>query len=87
MRPLSIVAALQYYLPHRTGYTLHVQRVAEALVARGHRVTVRERMSAGLDLQSQGRAPGAEGVNPTVASFMWQDHLATLHEQVHLGAG
>ena len=40
MRPLSIVAALQYYLPHRTGYTLHVQRVAEALVARGHRVTV-----------------------------------------------
>jgi hypothetical protein len=40
VRPLSIVVALQYYLPHRTGYTLHVQRVAEALVARGHRVTV-----------------------------------------------
>jgi enoyl-CoA hydratase len=39
--------------------------------------------SAGLDLQSQGRAPGAEGVNPTVGSFMWQDHLATLHEQIH----
>ena len=39
--------------------------------------------SAGLDLQSQGRAPGAEGVNPTVASFMWQDHLATLHERIH----
>ena len=40
MKALSIVAALQYYLPHRTGYTLHVERVAEALVARGHRVTV-----------------------------------------------
>lgn len=40
MRRLSIVAALQYYLPHRTGYTLHVQRVAEALAARGHGVRV-----------------------------------------------
>jgi enoyl-CoA hydratase len=39
--------------------------------------------SAGLDLQSQGRAPGADGVRPTVASFMWQDHLATLHEKIH----
>jgi enoyl-CoA hydratase/carnithine racemase len=39
--------------------------------------------SAGLDLQSQGRAPGAEGVQPTVGSFMWQDHLATLHERIH----
>ncbi len=39
--------------------------------------------SAGLDLQSQGRAPGADGVHPTVGSFMWQDHLATLHERIH----
>lgn len=39
--------------------------------------------SAGLDLQSQGVAPGAEGVRPTVAGFMWQDHLATLHEKIH----
>ena len=37
---MNIVAALQYYLPNRTGYTLHVQRVAEALAARGHRVHV-----------------------------------------------
>jgi glycosyltransferase involved in cell wall biosynthesis len=37
---LKILAALQYYLPNRTGYTLHVQRVAEALAARGHRVDV-----------------------------------------------
>jgi enoyl-CoA hydratase len=38
---------------------------------------------AGLDLQSQGVAPGAELVRPTVAGFMWQDHLATLHERIH----
>jgi glycosyltransferase involved in cell wall biosynthesis len=37
---MRLLIALQYYLPHRTGYTLHVQRVAEALAARGHRVTV-----------------------------------------------
>lgn len=39
-QPLRILIALQYYLPHRTGYSLHVQRVAEALVERGHTVTV-----------------------------------------------
>lgn len=38
---------------------------------------------AGLDLIDNGVAPGAEGVNPTVAGFMWQDHLATLHERIH----
>ncbi len=39
--------------------------------------------SAGLDLQDQGVAPGAESVRPTVRGFMWQDHLATLHEKIH----
>jgi glycosyltransferase involved in cell wall biosynthesis len=39
-RPIKILIALQYYLPHRTGLTLHVQRVAEALASRGHHVTV-----------------------------------------------
>lgn len=39
--------------------------------------------SAGLDLQDMGVAPGAETVRPTVQSFMWQDHLATLHEKIH----
>ncbi len=37
---MKILVALQYYVPHRTGLTLHVQRIAEALAARGHRVTV-----------------------------------------------
>lgn len=38
--PLKILVALQYYLPHRTGVPIHVQRVAEALVSRGHEVTI-----------------------------------------------
>jgi len=38
--PLRILACLTYYLPHRTGLTLHAARLARDLVARGHRVTV-----------------------------------------------
>ena len=37
---LKILIALLYYFPHRTGLTIHVQRVAEALAERGHEVTV-----------------------------------------------
>jgi glycosyltransferase involved in cell wall biosynthesis len=37
---MRILVALQYYLPHRTGLTLHVQRLAEGLARRGHAVTV-----------------------------------------------
>jgi glycosyltransferase involved in cell wall biosynthesis len=39
-RQLRILICLLYYLPHRTGLTLYVQQLAEAMVARGHRVTV-----------------------------------------------
>ena len=38
---------------------------------------------AGLDLGDSGAAPGSEGVRPTVAGFMWQEHLAALHERIH----
>lgn len=39
---------------------------------------------AGADLQSTGDpAPGAEGTSRLVGSFLWQDHLATLHEHIH----
>lgn len=37
---LKILIALLYYLPHRTGMQLYIQRIAEELVARGHEVTV-----------------------------------------------
>ena len=39
-KKLKILICLLYYFPHRTGLTIHVQRVAEALVRRGHEVTV-----------------------------------------------
>jgi glycosyltransferase involved in cell wall biosynthesis len=39
-RKLKILISLLYYVPHRTGLTIHVQRVAEELVRRGHEVTV-----------------------------------------------
>ncbi len=39
---------------------------------------------AGADLQGTGDpAPGAEGTSSLVGSFLWQDHLATLHEHIH----
>lgn len=37
---LKILICLLYYVPHRTGLTIHVQRIAEELVQRGHEVTV-----------------------------------------------
>jgi len=37
---LKILICLLYYVPHRTGLTIHVQLVAEELVRRGHEVTV-----------------------------------------------
>ncbi len=37
---MNILFVLTYYVPHRTGLTLHVRRVAEALAERGHAVTV-----------------------------------------------
>ncbi len=39
-RKLKILICLLYYFPHRTGLTIHVQRIAEELVRRGHEVTV-----------------------------------------------
>ncbi len=37
---LKVLICLLYYLPHRTGMQLYIQRIAEELVARGHEVTV-----------------------------------------------
>lgn len=39
-RKLKILICLLYYVPHRTGLTIHIQRVAEELARRGHEVTV-----------------------------------------------
>ena len=40
MTPLRILVCLTYYLPHRTGLTLHAARLARELAVRGHAVTV-----------------------------------------------
>lgn len=37
---MKILFALTYYRPHVSGLTIYVQRLAEALAARGHQVTV-----------------------------------------------
>lgn len=37
---MKILMALTYYAPHRTGLTLYVQRLSEALAQRGHQVTI-----------------------------------------------
>lgn len=39
-RPLRVLMALTYYVPHVSGLTIYVQRLARALVRRGHQVTV-----------------------------------------------
>lgn len=39
-KKLKILIYLLYYLPHRTGMQLYIQRIAEELVQRGHEVTV-----------------------------------------------
>ncbi len=37
---MKILMCLLYYLPHRTGMQLYIERIAEELVRRGHEVTV-----------------------------------------------
>jgi len=37
---LKILICVLYYLPHRTGMQLYIQRIAEELVHRGHQVTI-----------------------------------------------
>lgn len=39
-KQLKILMYLLYYLPHRTGVPIHVQRLSEELVRRGHQVTI-----------------------------------------------
>lgn len=39
-KPAKILICLLYYLPHRTGMQLYIQRIAEELVKRGHEVTI-----------------------------------------------
>ncbi len=53
---MKILSALTYYAPHWTGLTMHAQRVAEGLAARGHHVTV-------LTIQHEPTLPTEEMLN------------------------
>ena len=53
---LKILICLLYYLPHRTGMQLYIQRVAEELVHRGHHVTI-------LCAQHKSELPNDETIN------------------------
>lgn len=53
---LKILICLLYYLPHRTGMQLYIQRVAEELVHRGHQVTI-------LCAQHKSELPNDETIN------------------------
>ena len=62
--PLSILITLQYYLPHRTGYSLYVQRMADALVSQGHQVTV-------LTARHSKKLPRRETINGVKLVRLW----------------
>jgi len=55
-KKLRILLSLTYYRPHVSGLTIYVQRLAEALAARGHTVTV-------LTSQYDKRLPQEEIIN------------------------
>ena len=55
-KKLKILIYLLYYLPHRTGMQLYIQRLAEELVRRGHSVTI-------LAAQHQPHLPEEEVIN------------------------
>jgi hypothetical protein len=52
---LKILFYLLYYLPHRTGVPIYIERLSQALVGRGHEVTI-------LTAQQIGRASCRERV-------------------------
>jgi glycosyltransferase involved in cell wall biosynthesis len=53
---LRILICILYYLPHRTGMQLYVQRISEELVRRGHAVTI-------LSAKHQTDLPTEETIN------------------------
>jgi glycosyltransferase involved in cell wall biosynthesis len=63
-RKLKILICLLYYLPHRTGMQLYIQRIAEALVKRGHEVTV-------LCVRHRPELPKHEMINGVKVIRLW----------------
>ncbi len=61
---LKILICLLYYLPHRTGMQLYIQRIAEALVQRGHQVTI-------LAARHRPQLPPQETINGVNVVRVW----------------
>jgi len=61
---LKILVCLLYYLPHRTGMQLYIERIAEALVQRGHEVTV-------LAARHRPELPSEERINGVRVVRLW----------------
>lgn len=62
---MHILIALTYYRPHYSGLTIYVERLARALAARGHRVTILTSRFA-KHLPPHERLDGVEIVRPNV---------------------
>jgi glycosyltransferase involved in cell wall biosynthesis len=65
---LKILVCLLYYLPHRTGMQLYIQRVFEALAARGHEVTI-------LCVRHLPTLPSEETVNGVRIVRLWAPRI------------
>lgn len=61
---LKILFCILYYLPHRTGMPIYIQRIAEGLIARGHEATV-------LAVQHQPDLPREEVINGVRVVRLW----------------
>ena len=62
---MRILTTLTYYRPHYSGLTIYAERLARALVASGHQVTV---ITSRYDksLPAQERSDGVEIIRPRV---------------------
>ena len=91
---MHILIALTYYRPHYSGLTIHAEREARALVARGHRVTIlTSRFDANLPANEV--SDGVEIIRPRVWSRLskgvimpsmpyWAWKLARQADVIHL---
>jgi glycosyltransferase involved in cell wall biosynthesis len=61
---LKILICILYYFPHRTGMQLYIQRVSEALIERGHEVTI-------LTARHQPDLPEEEVINGVRVVRLW----------------
>ena len=90
---MRVLIALTYYRPHYSGLTIYTERLAKALAARGHQVTVlTSQFEPDLPEEEVRRVTGYE--RGAVAPFGLPQPLRILidpsvftHEEISLGSG